>query len=330
MPSAHTSDGLGTIDSRSGDERAEAIGRHRRLLRLGEARGVVAGIAIDHRDSLRVMLERAEPNTLDAMDLPTLKLILARALAPAATAIMLDAELGGLALEARVVPPMVGLIMPLEAQGYESNNGPRTRLLDDFSPADALRFGADACKVLLPYRADDPGPAADQEALVASTVAECHELGMPLVVEPVVYQRPDEPPDGYAAAYAGLVVGAVERLGALGVDLLKLPFPVLDLASTSDDAALAACRAVDDACHGIPWVLLGAGAETAVFVEQVRLAGTAGASGFLAGRGIWGPALKADPEDIQQTASTSCRADLERCRAVAEQFARPLASALIG
>jgi tagatose-1,6-bisphosphate aldolase len=330
MSPARTSDHPGTIGSQADDQRSAAIGRRRRLLRLGDARGVVAGIAIDHRDSLRVMLERRGSSAPDAIDLPTLKLTLARALAPAATAIMLDAELGGLALEARVVPATVGLIMPLEAQGYEGTDGPRTRLLDDFSPAGALRFGADACKILLPYRADDPEPASDQEALVASTVAICHELGLPLVVEPVVYRRADETPGMYAAAYGGLVVAAVERLGPLGVDLLKLPFPVLDVASMSGDSALDACRAVDDACRGIPWVLLGAGVETGVFVEQVRLAGTAGAAGFLAGRGIWGAALEAGPDDIERIASTTCRADLERCRAIAEQFARPLASAGIG
>jgi tagatose-1,6-bisphosphate aldolase len=330
MPSARTSDHPGRIGSGTGDQRSAAIGRRRRLLRLGDARGVVAGIAIDHRDSLRVMLERRGSNAPDAIDLPTLKLSLARALAPAATAIMLDAELGGLALEARVVPATVGLIMPLEAQGYEGTDGRRTRLLDDFSPADALRLGADACKILLPYRADDREPAADQEALVASTVATCHGLGMPLIVEPVMYRRLDETQGAYAAAYGGLVVAAIDRLGPLGVDLFKLPFPVLDLASMSEDSALDACRAVDEACRGIPWVLLGAGVETAVFVEQVRLAATAGAAGFLAGRGIWGAALAADPGDIDRIASTACRADLERSRAIAEQFARPLAFAGIG
>jgi tagatose-1,6-bisphosphate aldolase len=152
---------------------------------------------------------------------------------------------------------------------------------------------------------------------------------LPLVVEPVVYRRPDETSDAFAAAYAGLVVAAVERLGPLGVDLLKLPFTVLDMTSTSEGSAVDACRAVDDACRGIPWVLLGAGVETAAFVKQIRLAGTAGASGFLAGRGIWGAALDADPGEIERTVSTTCRADLERCRAVAEQFARPLASARI-
>jgi tagatose-1,6-bisphosphate aldolase len=330
MPPARTSDHPGATRSPSGDERAAAIGRQRRLLRLGDARGVVAGIAIDHRDSLRVMLQRRGSSALNTMDLPALKLILARALAPAATAIMLDAELGRDALEGGVVPASVGLIMPLEAQGYEGTDGPRTRLLGDFSPAEAVRFGADACKVLLPYRADDPASAADQEALVSSTVAACHGLGLPLVVEPVVYPRPDETSDAFAAAYSGLVVAAVERLRPLGVDLLKLPFPVLDMTATSEGSALDACRAVDDACRGIPWMLLGAGVETTVFIEQVRVAGTAGASGFLAGRGVWGAALDAAPDEIERTVSTTCRADLERCRAVAEQFARPLVSDRIG
>jgi tagatose-1,6-bisphosphate aldolase len=309
---------------------AAAIGRRRRLLRLGGARGVIAGIAIDHRDSLRVMLERRGSTGVDEAELRTLKLIMTRALAPVATALMLDAELGGLAFAEGAVPPTVALIMPLEAQGYEGGDGRRTQLLDDFSPAVALRYGADACKILLPYRADDAGLASHQEALVIATVTACHELGLPLVVEPVVYRRPDETPGTFDAAYTGMVVAAVERLRPIGVDLFKLPFPVLDMTSMSEAAALDACRAIDDACRGTAWVLLGAGVETATFVDQIRLAGTAGAAGFLAGRGIWGAALGADPADIERIASTTCRADLERCRVVAEEFARPLDSARIG
>ena len=312
------------------DIAAADVGRRRRLLRLADANGVIAGIAIDHRDSLRVMLERRGAKPPDAAELRSLKLILSRALAPAATALMLDAELGGQALEAGVVPAGVGLIMPLEAQGYEDADAPTTTLLDDFSPAVALRYGADACKVLLPYRVDDPATAGRQEALVTATLATCHELGLPLVVEPVVDRRPGDTSATFARAYPGLVVGAVERLQALGADLLKLPFPILDLASASESAALDACRALDAACRGTPWVLLGAGVDTDTFVDQIRIAGAAGASGFLAGRGIWGAALDVDPADIERTASTTCRADLQRCRAVAERFATPLASPRVG
>ena len=305
---------------------ASAAGRRRRLLRLGGAQGVIAGIAIDHRDSLRVMLERRGAIDLSAARLSSLKLALTRALAPAATAVMLDEELGGLAIEAGAVPATVALIMPLEAQGYETaGDGATTTLMDDFSPALALRYGADACKLLLPYRIDDPGPAAHQEELVSSTAAACHELGMPLVIEPVAYRRPHETPKAYADAYPILVLSAVERLQPLGADLLKLPFPVLDVTAIAESAAFDACGAIGEACRDTPWVLLGAGAGTEVFVEQIRLAGTAGASGFLAGRGIWAAALDVHADETEQVATTICRPALERCREAAERFARPLA-----
>jgi tagatose-1,6-bisphosphate aldolase len=304
---------------------AADIGRRRRLLRLGGERGIVAGIAIDHRDSLRVALERRGLGDLTTDDLRELKVRLARALAPAATAIMLDAELGGLALEQDVVPPTVALIMPLEAQGYEESGDERiTSLLSDFSPADALRYGADACKLLVPYRADDEPSASRQGATVRSTASACHEVGLPLLVEPVVFRRSTEPADEHAAAYERLVIGAVTRLQPLGVDLFKLPFPVPDGAAVAESTAMAACRSLHEACRGTPWVLLGAGVDTSTFVDQVRLAGMAGASGFLAGRGIWGPALVADPDEAERLAAGSALDDLERCRAVADRFARPI------
>jgi tagatose-1,6-bisphosphate aldolase len=81
---------------------------------------------------------------------------------------------------------------------------------------------------------------------------------------------------------------------------------------------------LNEASGDTPWVLLGAGADTATFIEQIRLAGTAGAAGFLAGRGIWGAALAADPDETERIAAAVCRPDLERCRAMAERVARPL------
>ena len=71
-------------------------------------------------------------------------------------------------------------------------------------------------------------------------------------------------------------------------------------------------------------MLLGAGVDTGAFLVQIRLAGDAGASGFLAGRGIWGPALAADPDEAGRVAAASGVTALERCRAVAERHARPL------
>ncbi|HTS15231.1 MAG TPA: tagatose 1,6-diphosphate aldolase [Candidatus Sulfotelmatobacter sp.] len=301
-------------------------GRRRRLRRLADTRGIVAGIALDHRDSLRATLERRGVGGLTTDDLRDLKTGLVRALAPASTALMLDAELGGRALESGAVPPWVGLIMPLEAQGYEAAGDDRTTsLMPDFPPLEAMRYGADAAKLLVPYRVDR-AQAAAQDATVAAAATACHELGLPLVIEPLVYRVSAETAEAYAAAYPGLVVRAVARLVPLGADLLKLPFPVVDLAAAGEATAAAACARLHDACAGTPWVLLGAGVATDVFLDQIRLAGRAGASGFLAGRGIWGPALSADAEATGRLAATSSLVDLERCRDVAARFARPLPS----
>jgi len=295
------------------------------LLRLAGPTGVISGIAIDHRDSLRIYLERQGLTGLTVAELRALKLSLVRELAPAASALMLDAELGQAAFETGAVPASIGLIMPLEAQGYETGGDARvTTLLDDFSPATALEYGADACKLLLPYRIDDEASAARQDALVSSVAEACHGLGLPLVIEPVVYRQSTETHSAFAGAYQGLLLRAVARLQPLGTDVLKVPFPALDLPALGEAAAAIACRELAEACGDTPWVLLGAGAGIDVFVEQIRLAGQAGAAGFLAGRGIWGGALSRDPAEAERLARAIALPAFERCRAMAEQFARPL------
>jgi tagatose-1,6-bisphosphate aldolase len=303
---------------------ASDVGRQRRLLRLAGPDGVIAGIAIDHRDSLRALLDRRGLSLAQAQ-LRMLKLALAKALAPSATAIMLDEELGGIALREGAVPTSIGLIMPLEAQGEEAvGNGRITMLLEDFSPSDALRYGADACKLLVPYRADDARSSARQDDVVRSTAEACHDVGLPLVVEPVVYRWSTETDAEFADAYADLVLAAAIGLQPLGGDLLKLPFPVLMVDSGDEASASGACRALAAACRETPWVLLGAGVDNETFFDQIRLAGAAGAAGFLVGRGIWGPAVAEDLDEVEYLAATISRPAFERCRQTAEAVARPL------
>ncbi len=310
----------------STDAALVAAARRRRLHRLAGPGGIVAGIALDHRDSLRVVLERQGIASTSDADLAALKHALVRALAPAATAVMLDSELGGQALADDAVPAAVGLIIPLEAQGYETQGDRRiTTLLEDFRPLDALRAGADACKLLLPYRVDDEPAAAQQDALVETTVAACHAVGLPLLVEPVVHRLSTETELDHAAAYETLVVEAVERLRPLGADLLKLPFPVHAAAGASPELERAACRRLASACGDTPWVVLGgSGADAERLVGQIRVAGEAGASGFLAGRAIWGPILRADVAETAALAETIARPAFDRCRATADACARPL------
>ena len=131
----------------------------------------------------------------------------------------------------------------------------------------------------------------------------------------------------FGRAYPSLVVDATARVAALGPDLLKLPFPVDETVAPPSEEAGAAIRRLDAATRGVPWVLLGGGADVETFLDQVQAAGAGGASGFLAGRGIWGPALHPDPGVVEGRAVTIARPVLERCRLAVERVARPLPAA---
>ena len=60
------------------------------------------------------------------------------------------------------------------------------------------------------------------------------------------------------------------------------------------------------------------------FLKQIRIAGTAGASGFLAGRGIWGAALAGGPQEVERLATATSLPAFEACRTAAERWARPV------
>jgi tagatose 1,6-diphosphate aldolase len=280
--------------------------RARALDLLSGADGIVVGAAVDHRDSLRAVLARKGFPEPSAAELTALKVRIARALAGAATVVLLDAELGAAqAIAAGALPGTTALCVALEAQGYgEVADVPRTTFLPGWSPAQAARLGAAGCKLLLPYRVDVPGQADAQDEVVRAAVAACREAGVALVVEPIVY----------GDLTAELVIAGARRLAALGPDVLKLQHP------GSPDA----CRALDEACGpAVPWVLLGGGADAETLVQQVGEACAAGASGFVVGRTLWDAALVADEAESERALAQLGRPLLERLAAVARAHGTP-------
>lgn len=281
-------------------------GPAQRFARWAGPDGVIVGLAIDHRDALVAAWEarNGAPPTREWLE--ALKSRIVGALSGEATALLLDAEYGGQAIREGLVPAGVALIMPLEEQGYESvGDGRVTRLMADFGANESARLGAAGCKLLLPYQPDDVRSAALQDAVAARAIAQCHEAGLPLVVEPIVYRIEGELDASFHARLAERIWLSAARLGELRPDLLKLQFP----AGTPDD--LAACRDVTRACGAVPWVLLGAGSDADTFARQVDVACRAGATGFMVGRTVWGSALVADPREqaraIDQTARPMLR-----------------------
>lgn len=247
--------------------------------------GLVLGLALDHRDSFRAAVERAGLSTSDMDLISAIKVDLVRELASRATVVMLDAEFGARALEEGLVPSAVALVMPLEEQGYEDvEGGSVTTLMAGFDPGIASsRFGADACKLLLPLRADHAPSRERQKAVALRAADRCHRHGLPLVIEPVVRRLGGEDQHLFADRYPELVISAAALAREWGADLLKLPFPSL----SEDAVARDSCAALHQACAGRPWVLLGAGTAPETFEGQLRVAVTQGARGFLAGRSVW-------------------------------------------
>ena len=248
-------------------------------------------LAIDHRDSLRAVLAPEDPDSVSTEDITDLKRELVGALAAGATGVMLEPEYSIPQLLDGTLPDGVGFTAALEAQGYASDpEAGAVELLEGWSVAAAAASGAAAAKLLAFYRPDRPGHAAAQEEAVAAILAECRRVGIPLVLEPLFYGL-DDP-----SARRRLVVKTVERFAAMDPHLLKLPFPV-DPAHEPDRAVWAeACADITARCH-MPWTLLSGGGSYESYRDQLAAAVSAGCSGFMAGRALWGEAALAPPAD---------------------------------
>ncbi len=288
--------------------------RARCLDQLSSSSGVFTGAAMDHRDALQVVLAKRGV-VLDAEGITRFKVRVARALAPGASLVLIDAEYGvAQALAAGAVPGSTGLVVPLEAMGYgDVAKLEVTSFLEHWSPAKGRRLGASGAKMLLPFRVDVPEQAARQEQVVAQAVAACREAGLALVLEPIVYKREGEEQAG-GERFAELVVAGARRLAPLGPDILKLQYP----------GSEGACSAVDEACGRlIPWVVLGGGADEASVEYQIEHACNAGASGFVVGRTLFDAALVADEAESERLLAERCRPLLDRLAALAERTATP-------
>jgi tagatose-1,6-bisphosphate aldolase len=295
------------------------------LAAIADPSGIVCGLAFDHRDSLDAILAELGL-TLSHEEICELKKVVVRELAPLASAVMLDHDYGRLAIESGAVPASVGLIMPIEAQGYaQLGDDRRTTLMSGFGPADARSRGAIACKLLVPLRPDRPQTGAAQLDTAAAAVAETHDAGLLVVLEPQIYRLSTESSEAFDAQLTGLTVAATASLASLAPDLLKLPFPAPR--SVEDEGrASHACEELSAAASGVPWVLYGAGVAPDAFAWQLRIAGATGASGFLVGRTVWREALTEDLGAAARIAATVCVPRFAEYVAIARKACRPLAS----
>lgn len=265
------------------------------LADIADPQGRFCVLAADHRESLKKFLRPEAPGSVADEDLTRLKADLARVVSPYATGMMLDPEYSIPQVSAAgLLAPGVGFIAALESQDY--NLDPLTAvttLLPGWSAAQAAESGAAAAKLLVPYHPERPTAAAQVEA-VGQVIAQCHEAGLPLVLEPVafVYEHPDEQTD--------VIVETVRTMQRLGPDLLKVPFP--GFADDRSDWDTACARVGAELT--IPWAILSGGGTFDDFATQLTAATGAGCHGFMVGRALWAEAAHCDGEERQQVLET--------------------------
>lgn len=306
-------------------------GKIRGLTATSTQTGIFAILALDHRDAMRLMLDADDPSAVSAAHLVDTKLWLLRALGSDATAVILDPEYSAAqAIAKRALPGTTGFLTAIEAQGYGSDpHARRTALLEGWSVEKAKRVGASGIKLLVPYRPDSP-VAAIQEELIRGVIADCSRHDIALFLEPLSYvTEPGVTADSpeYTQKRRQLVVETVRRLGPLGPDVLKLQFPVDTRHEPDRDEWADACLEVDEACP-VPWALLSGGDPFELFRDQVRIACAAGASGFLAGRALWGEAIAAPAGERAALVESTLRPRFLELASIAMEHGRDWSSRL--
>ncbi len=314
-----------------------SIGKLRGLQQLADSRGMLTMCAIDHRGALKRALNEKNPDAVSHQDMVDFKLDLCQAVAPFASAILLDPEYGaGQAIAAGLLPGSKGLLVSLEKTGYTGDSTARiTELLPGWSVKKARKMGASAVKLLIYFRPDLKDIASKQLDLVAGLADQCLEEDIAFLVEPVSYPIEKERINQggtssrkFAEIKPELVIETARQITALPIDVLKAEFPA-DIKFEQDEAKLLGlCQQLNQASR-LPWVLLSAGVDFDSFRKQVEIACKAGASGFLAGRALWQEGVQIRSREkrldfFQNTAAPR----LKELAEVADRYGKPWYSRL--
>ncbi len=303
------------------------IGKIRGLQQIANSDGIFTMCAMDHRGSLRRMLDEEHPGEVDYEEIVERKLELCSSLAKSASAVLLDPVYGAAqCISHGVLPNNTGLLVSIEASGYSGEKERRiTKLLDEWNVGKIKRMGASAVKILVYYRPDLKQLAGQQLNTVNMVAMECIKYDIPFLVEPKSYTIGNEVnnPPQFAAVKEQLVIKTAQDITALPIDVLKAEFPA-DLRFRKDKSELTnLCHQLDMSSQ-VPWVVLSAGVDFEIFCQKVEIACQAGASGFLGGRAIWQEAMYIDnARERVQYLSTVGADRLKRLSEIANKYAVP-------
>ncbi|WP_318390905.1 sulfofructosephosphate aldolase [Enterobacter sp.] len=254
--------------------------------------GGFAMLAVDQREAMRLMFAAAgAPQPVTDQVLTDFKVNAAKTLSPYASAILVDQQFCyRQVVEQQAIAPSCGLIVAADA--FIPGNGiPVDSVAIDkrVDPQAVKRDGAKALKLLVLWRSDEDADARLE--MVREFNHLCHTNGLVSIIEPVV--RPPRQGDTFDREQA--IIDAARELGDSGADLYKVEMPLYGKGTQS--ALLSAAQKLNDNI-AMPWVILSSGVDEKLFPRAVRVAMTAGASGFLAGRAVWSSVVGLPDTDL--------------------------------
>ena len=302
-----------------------SIGKLRGLQQISSLRGTFTALALDHRQNLR----KANPALASDEQLSRFKLDVTKAVAPRATAVLLDPEVSAAqAIAARCIPNNVGLVVAVESTGYTGDATARqAQIIPGWSVEKAKRMGASAIKLLVYYHPDSP-TASEIESFIKNAANDCAKHDLVLMLEPLSYSL-DESKKLSSEEKRYVVVESAKRLTPLGVDILKAEFPLDTSAALSTGVTESGQGVWADACaeisaaSSIPWILLSAAVDYEVFLQQVVVACNAGASGIAVGRAVWKEAVMLDGDERIKFLRTTARQRISRLTSLCHALAKP-------
>lgn len=285
------------------------LGLLRRLSRICDRDGLIRTAAIDHPESYDLLFDD-DLARVDFAEVVDSKLELIEAMSAHASSLLLDPRASvGQAIITGAAAGDVGILSGLEQLYHVPATGgfePRLALKRGWGPEQLASLGLDAAKLVVFHRHLDEASLGAKLEVVREVAHRCHEVHLPLVVEPLWYAADGEDPTDPAirAQRTESVIASTRAFKEAGADIMKVEFPV-DLATQADIADDTTAR-LAEACDGT-WVLLSAGVTFDGFAEQLRVAARHGCSGFMAGRAIWGDGVgRFDAERRAAGVRTAC------------------------
>jgi tagatose 1,6-diphosphate aldolase len=294
-------------------------GRYRGLKATSSKESIFNILAFDQRGSYRKMLPQGA-STEDAFQIKQEVVV---TLSDHVSAVLLDNTYG--LPSAMHMRGGCGLLLSIEESGYSGDATYRKLMFDDTWTVGKIKaMGGTAVKLLAYYHPESGALAEEIEGDIARVIDECHKHDLPLFLEPMSYSI-DPAFNKESAQFAELrpkvVIETARRLAKLKPDVLKMEMPHDAAYHQDQDAWRKACEEMSAAID-VPWVLLSAGVDFATFADQTRIACSAGASGWLAGRAIWKECVVMPPAERTAFLTGTATQRVAQLNEIADKHAR--------